>query len=309
MSDAAEFIHPATGEIHIQALMAAYGEKCDEAAALDFKLRQSARAEVALRKELAKQHANDPRSQQIRDVMEYWIKVCHKSARTKIPMDGVRAQKVRSRLNQDFTVEDLKLAIDGCARLPFVGPKGRVASQEPGCRREDDLELILRDEKYVERFMGYARVAEKAPANLADVGESKAGASGGLGGLPASSRPSDINRMPPFDRALHALRGLGLEVVVHENRPDSLSAQCPTHDDRNPSLSVRRDPDGKVWIKCWAGCSKEDILARLGLQWSDLWESSEHDFNCVEAPGRDRHVVPVHLRREMQTLLNLEKAT
>jgi hypothetical protein len=68
-----DFIDPGTGEIRIAALMAAYDEKCEENAALDFKIRQAARSEVALRKELAKQHMDDPRAAQIREVLEYWI--------------------------------------------------------------------------------------------------------------------------------------------------------------------------------------------------------------------------------------------
>ena len=46
------------------------------------------------------------------------------------------------------------------------------------------------------------------------------------------------------------------------------SACCPAHDDRNPSLSIRDSNDGRVLIKCHAGCSQEAVIAalkRLGL--------------------------------------------
>lgn len=33
---------------------------------------------------------------------------------------------------------------------------------------------------------------------------------------------------------------------------------CPAHDDRNPSLSVKED-DGKLLVKCFAGCSFEEV--------------------------------------------------
>jgi hypothetical protein len=38
-------------------------------------------------------------------------------------------------------------------------------------------------------------------------------------------------------------------------------ACCPAHDDRNPSLSVRRAPDGRVLVHCFAGCSLDAVLA------------------------------------------------
>jgi len=37
------------------------------------------------------------------------------------------------------------------------------------------------------------------------------------------------------------------------------TACCPAHDDRNPSLSVS-DSNGKILVKCWAGCSQESVI-------------------------------------------------
>ena len=47
-------------------------------------------------------------------------------------------------------------------------------------------------------------------------------------------------------------------------------ACCPAHDDRNPSLSVRRAPDGRVLVHCFAGCTLDAVLAALGLRLRDL---------------------------------------
>jgi hypothetical protein len=33
-------------------------------------------------------------------------------------------------------------------------------------------------------------------------------------------------------------------------------ARCPAHNDRNPSLSIREAADGKILIKCHAGCEQ-----------------------------------------------------
>lgn len=42
-------------------------------------------------------------------------------------------------------------------------------------------------------------------------------------------------------------------------------ARCPAHSDRNPSLSIR-EVDGKVLLKCFAGCSFEAIRDALGAR-------------------------------------------
>ena len=48
-------------------------------------------------------------------------------------------------------------------------------------------------------------------------------------------------------------------------------ARCPAHEDRTPSLSIAAGDDGRVLLHCWAGCRTRDIVAALGLQWSDLF--------------------------------------
>jgi len=47
-------------------------------------------------------------------------------------------------------------------------------------------------------------------------------------------------------------------------------AKCPAHADKSPSFAVTQAADGKILIKCWAGCEAGEILAALGLKWSDL---------------------------------------
>jgi hypothetical protein len=38
---------------------------------------------------------------------------------------------------------------------------------------------------------------------------------------------------------------------------------CPAHDDTKPSLAASDGKDGKVLVRCWAGCSQEAVLAAL----------------------------------------------
>lgn len=41
------------------------------------------------------------------------------------------------------------------------------------------------------------------------------------------------------------------------------SARCPAHDDRNPSLSLRDSANGGVWVRCFSGCQRGEVIASL----------------------------------------------
>lgn len=47
--------------------------------------------------------------------------------------------------------------------------------------------------------------------------------------------------------------------------------QCPSHDDRRASLSVKATDDGAVLIHCHAGCTAEQVCSALGLKMCDLF--------------------------------------
>jgi len=51
---------------------------------------------------------------------------------------------------------------------------------------------------------------------------------------------------------------------------------CPAHDDQNPSLSVTATEDGTILVKCWAGCTADEIVAALGLTKADLFAGNGH---------------------------------
>jgi putative DNA primase/helicase len=48
------------------------------------------------------------------------------------------------------------------------------------------------------------------------------------------------------------------------------TARCPAHDDRTPSLSISDSDDGKVLVRCHAGCEQERVIAFLRSR--GLWE-------------------------------------
>jgi putative DNA primase/helicase len=57
-------------------------------------------------------------------------------------------------------------------------------------------------------------------------------------------------------------------------------ARCPAHDDRTPSLSIRETHEGRVLLKCFAGCSWADL--RDALDPRRLWRSSAGDSGWPE---------------------------
>lgn len=84
-------------------------------------------------------------------------------------------------------------------------------------------------------------------------------------------------------------------------------ACCPAHDDRSPSLSIREGRDGRVLLKCFAGCSTGAIAEALGLKLRDLFAtdtSSRHrDFRLVTAND-----VESSLQAELERIITEESA-
>lgn len=52
-------------------------------------------------------------------------------------------------------------------------------------------------------------------------------------------------------------------------------ACCPAHDDKNPSLAISETSDGTVLLKCWAGCTAQDIVSAIGLELRDLFPGNK----------------------------------
>jgi phage/plasmid primase-like uncharacterized protein len=52
-------------------------------------------------------------------------------------------------------------------------------------------------------------------------------------------------------------------------------ARCPAHEDRKPSLSISAGRDGKVLVRCHAGCDQRDVIAILRQRslWETTWKS------------------------------------
>ena len=77
---------------------------------------------------------------------------------------------------------------------------------------------------------------------------------------------------PPIDRILDAVQRA---TDFHPRKSQSgWRAQCPAHDDNQPSLSVSEGREGKVLIRCHAGCETPSIVAAIGMTMRDLMPAS-----------------------------------
>ncbi|WP_367140414.1 MULTISPECIES: phage/plasmid primase, P4 family [Streptomyces] len=60
---------------------------------------------------------------------------------------------------------------------------------------------------------------------------------------------------------------------VTEEADSGYLALCPGHADSRPSLRIWRGDDHKVRLTCRAGCRTEDVIAAVGLHFSDLFDA------------------------------------
>jgi hypothetical protein len=65
-------------------------------------------------------------------------------------------------------------------------------------------------------------------------------------------------------------------------------ACCPAHDDKNPSMSVRAAPDGKIAVHCFAVCDFASILGALGVPARELMGDDRPFDPRKQGGGRDR---------------------
>ena len=220
--------------------MAELGEQL---AGVQLQARRAGQAEVAIRRQLQEAMEADPKSEQIRDVLNHW-QAHHPRAKT--PTGGKRFVTVKKALKLGFTVDQLKQALDGLRALPYVGPAGRMAAGKPD-QRFDDVEHALRDEQTIERFIGYL---ENPPA--------------------AASRTTEPKPRPPLvGQAIDRVLG-----KLNTAKPAGLgkwTACCPAHEDRTASLSIALGDRGVV-ARCFAGCTTEAIADAIGVplfEWFD----------------------------------------
>lgn len=202
----------------------------------------------SLKAELTKQRQSSPEAKGVQEVFDHWVHALGKDpSRTKpdSKLGEKRQAKIRARLRESFTVDELKRAIDGLAAMPYVTAKGRA---ETGSHSQlyDDLTIALADETTVPRFIAYL----DTPSNVTP--------------LPARSVAlADDPFRRPLDRAVLALRReFGDDAVFGDFDHDKFHADCwwsvcPVKPDAGHPTRLRERggiPGGSLVLDCVHGC-------------------------------------------------------
>lgn len=228
----------------------------------------------ALEAELSRQRSKAAADNGDREFFDLWISECGKPPTRTI--FGEKRQAVIRSARQTMQPhpdgdEVIRNAIRGVGQYRYV-VDGRRSKSGIQSQRYDELELILRNEVNIEKF---ARLLEQAPDE------------------PLPPKPvAETRRHPRGDRfdPVHELaQALGRADCKMRGNPyhhQKWVAQCPAHDDRNPSLSIT-EVSGKVLLYCYAGCSTASILEALGLDWCDLFSPDFSHQKAVDACGPD----------------------
>lgn len=162
--------------------------------------RRQGREVVALKRELNRATESDPKSQDVRGVLDAWKRLCG-HPRAKCPTDG-KAWKVTLRAMRHHSRQEVMEAIEGLALMPYVGAHGRQAAGKPS-DRYDDVEHALKDETTIRRFRTYrARALGASSLDLFGVYEALA-AEADLYLRAAVTRwhREELKRLPASERA------------------------------------------------------------------------------------------------------------
>jgi len=100
--------------------------------------------------------------------------------------------------------------------------------------------------------------------------------------------------MTPLEKILGRLKGW-------KKSGEGYTALCPAHDDRNPSLSIREADDGKLLVRCHAGCCTEDVLGAVGYTMKDIMPESEGVYTSTSTVFNSVDTVDVDTRHQYKT--------
>lgn len=306
-------------------------ERIRQAASLDLenwttKYTGLMRENSRLQGQLVRQEEEEPEHSDVRDLLLLWKLDTHRNSKTDIGTGSKRYNTAKAAIKR-WGVERSTNAIRGLALKPYSGPRGRSHEEYLGSKKVADVEHALGDEVRMERCEGYwlehiQPTLETVPLELVPeaVADQPIAATverdldpppGLLKITPTKGRAGGYwhgdwrDTTPPITKFLASLHEYGHKVTPNPSNPDRWSAQCPAHEDRDPSLSIERKPDGMLLLHCFAGCDIGDITASLNLDVRDLWAAAERDYDRADGP-RVQKTVPAHLRQAMQQLLSLE---
>lgn len=89
-----------------------------------------------------------------------------------------------------------------------------------------------------------------------------------------------------YTRIIEALNNNG--ATIKNAGAGAITATCPAHDDRSPSLSVT-DGETRVLMYCHALCPTVDVLGALGLDMGDLYDHDTVDYTYPDGRVKRRN--------------------
>ena len=100
-----------------------------------------------------------------------------------------------------------------------------------------------------------------------------------------------------------------LEKVKKTGR-DSWVAACPAHPDKHPSMTIKNLEDGTILIHDFAGCTIEQIIGAVGLEFDALFPpKSEHRVKPIRNPFNAHDVLAaIELEIDIVALCALDLA-
>lgn len=239
-------------------------------------LRVKRAAVTRLQNQIDREHELSEEATVVKEIIEYYAKTTGHT-RTKITPIGANADAIRKAFRMKHTVEEIKQAIDGAAKFPFVTGPGQRSATGKKQQRYDSLETILRNENQIRKFRELAGVDLGEPVALETEDVS----------LTTAERMRALNY--PLARVLSAL--WQIDAPLENPNADEYRTMCPVH--FGPGLIARRSDEGLMSLLCSSGCEWWRLLAALKLEPADLFENAEHDPDRLSA--RNGRSVPSHL--------------
>ena len=80
-------------------------------------------------------------------------------------------------------------------------------------------------------------------------------------------------------------------------------SKCPAHDDCRASLFISTGDNGRILLKCFAGCTVESIMESLHLTMSDLFQKSV----CLSYPPMTKFVQVTRLGCTLKDYATVKK--
>lgn len=101
---------------------------------------------------------SEEKARAVRAVFAYWQE---RTDHPRAKLGDDKRKKIRARLDEGYTVDELKQAVDGCCATPWN------MGHNPRKRRYDSIDLIFRNSDKVDQFIAAAEKPMRSNADLA----------------------------------------------------------------------------------------------------------------------------------------------